>query len=111
MISFQAGRRKWWTSSQTARNRARNPVAGITWLGGYLHHPPRKGRRRMTGTFNGGTPAYPIPESFRGMTKRELIAMHMMAALVQNGRIPSNKLEVADCAISYADALLKELEK
>lgn len=41
-----------------------------------------------------------------GMTKREHIVIEMMKALVANGRVPDNKSEVAQCAISYADELL-----
>lgn len=42
-----------------------------------------------------------------GMTKRELIAMHIMAGL--DGTHFDTKQEMAECAIGRTDALLKEL--
>ena len=45
-----------------------------------------------------------------GMTKREMMAMHMMAHLMQNDRISSYGVQ-AEFAIKAADALLAELER
>jgi len=67
---------------------------------------------------NGNMPAMPTPPSARygadphdGMTKRELIAMHCLAAMISTKAVPSNEIEVTYHAINYADALLKELDR
>jgi len=46
-----------------------------------------------------------------GLTKREEFASRFMAALIENGDVPLNQLEVANAAIAYADALLERLKK
>jgi len=46
-----------------------------------------------------------------GLTKREEFASRFMAALIANGDVPANHLDVADVAIAYADALLQRLKK
>lgn len=46
----------------------------------------------------------------QGLTKREMMAMHMMAHLMPNESIASYE-DQASCAIKAADALLAELER
>ena len=68
---------------------------------------------------NSDMPAMPIeidghgqyaPEAHTGLTKREMFAMHMMAAC-RVGRTYNNWSNAAIDAIEMADALLSELEK
>ena len=70
---------------------------------------------------NGDMPAMPITlkdgeiwsEDFdyaNGLTKREMMAMHMMAHLMPNERLKSYE-EQASYALMAADALLAELER
>ena len=47
---------------------------------------------------------------FSGLTKREMMAMHMMAHLMPNERLQSYE-EQASYALMAADALLAELER
>ena len=47
---------------------------------------------------------------FSGLTKREMMAMHMMAHLMPNERLKSYE-EQASYALMAADALLAELER
>jgi hypothetical protein len=49
--------------------------------------------------------------NFPGMTLRYYFAVKAMQALIANGHIPTNKMDVADVAIAYADALLERLKK
>lgn len=46
---------------------------------------------------------------WRGMTKREMIAMHMMASIITQGA-PAF-IHAAEDAVNAADALLAELER
>lgn len=55
------------------------------------------------------------PTLATGLTKREMMAMHMMQGLISanatyGGRMDARDLTAAD-AVAYADALLAELEK
>ena len=68
---------------------------------------------------NSDMPAMPIeingfgkyaPEVYGGLTKREMFAMHMMAAC-RVGRTYNNWSNAAIDAIEMADALLEELDK
>ena len=68
---------------------------------------------------NADMPAMPIeidghgqyaPEAHTGLTKREMFAMHMMAAC-RVGRTYNNWSDAAIDAIEMADALLSELEQ
>ena len=71
---------------------------------------------------NGDMPAMPVDrcdsdaseagiQVFSGLTKREMMAMHMMAALMwQGGEFDSAQAQ-AECAIEATDALLAELER
>ena len=67
-------------------------------------------------TKNSDLPAMPITHEqakdadMWGLTKREMMAMHMMAHLMQNERLSSYG-EQAYFAIKAADALLAELER
>ena len=77
---------------------------------------------------NGDMPAMPVDrcdadaieagiQAFSGLTKREMIAMHMMAAItsaaVSNGlaTADSDASGIAMAAVFAADALLAELER
>lgn len=65
---------------------------------------------------NGNKPASPSSlQTFMGMSKRELIAMHAMQAHLiahkSDNKLLPNAKEVASEAVIYADALLKELER
>ena len=48
-----------------------------------------------------------------GLTKRETFAMHAMQGILSNSalKMDVNRIEIANFAIDYADALLEELEK
>ena len=70
---------------------------------------------------NGDMPAMPVDrcdadaieagiQVFSGLTKREMMAMHMMAHLMPNERLKSYE-EQASYALMAADALLAELER
>ena len=70
---------------------------------------------------NGNIPTMPIQlaagevcskeyDTADGLTKREMIAMHMMAHLMPNERLQSYE-EQASYALMAADALLAELER
>ena len=70
---------------------------------------------------NGDMPAMPVDrrdadaietgiQVFSGLTKREMMAMHMMAHLMPNERLQSYE-EQASYALMAADALLTELER
>ena len=70
---------------------------------------------------NGDMPAMPVDrcdadaievgiQVFSGLTKREMMAMHMMAHLMPNERLQSYE-EQASYALMAADALLAELER
>lgn len=79
---------------------------------------------------NGDMPANPITNhelaisinnggsSFGGLTKREMMAMHAMQGLLSSDsssiafyRDSSDAQSLAQSAVAFADALLKELEK
>ena len=51
----------------------------------------------------------PIAEAMYGLTKREMIAMHLMAGLADSLR--SYPSQCAKIAVEHADALLTELEE
>ena len=67
---------------------------------------------------NADMPAMPVPNTSygedmvpaEGMTKREMMAMHMMAHMMPNERLQSYE-EQASYALMAADALLAELER
>jgi len=67
-------------------------------------------------TKNGDMPAMPITSEqavdadMWGMSKREMMAMHMMANLMLHECLGSYE-DAAMCATSAADALLEELER
>ena len=50
-------------------------------------------------------------DTANGLTKREMMAMHMMAALVGIGGICGDEKYIAEMAARSADALLAELER
>ena len=56
-----------------------------------------------------GTDGLPTHEAEFGLTKREMMAMHMMAALVGIGGICGDEKYIAEMAARSADALLAEL--
>lgn len=66
---------------------------------------------------NADMPAMPATlatgEVFEGLTKREKIAIHMMASLIQNGAINEigNEDWYAKRACQLSDFLLEELDK
>ena len=66
---------------------------------------------------NGDTPAMPITYEqaiearMRGLTKREMIAMHMMAAMLSRSGHSLNEHDVARNATRAADALLAALDR
>ena len=60
-------------------------------------------------TKNADVPAMPI--AFNNMTKRELIAMHMMAAMLSKSGHSLNEHDVARDAVRAADALLAAATK
>ena len=77
----------------------------------------------MSMNTNGDMPAIPFEEvqsrlrglpnkwaNHKGLTKRETMAMHMMAHLMPNERLQSYE-EQASYALMAADALLAELER
>ena len=54
--------------------------------------------------------AFPSSSS-RGMDLRDYFAGQALQGLITNGEIPTSKLEVAACAVEYADALIEFLNK
>ena len=48
---------------------------------------------------------------FEGLTKREMMAMHMMAGMLSKSGHSLNESDVARDAVRAADALLAELER
>ena len=64
---------------------------------------------------NADMPAMPLPlgaettEGCQGLTKREMMAMHMMASIITQGS-PAF-IHAAEDAVNAADALLAELER
>ena len=64
---------------------------------------------------NADMPAMPTQNGggdiYGGFTKREMMAMHMMAASRSRGSIYSSWVDMAMDAIEMADALLAELER
>ena len=64
---------------------------------------------------NGDLPAMPITGEqandcdYQGMSKREMVAMHMMASIITQGAPAFN--HAAEDAVIAADALLAELER
>ena len=63
---------------------------------------------------NGDMPAMPTQcnggDFFGGLTKREMMAMHMMNGLLSKSGHSLNERDVARDAVRAADALLAELE-
>ena len=65
---------------------------------------------------NADMPAMPLPlgaettEGCQGLTKREMMAMHMMAARISIPGAPDDEF-YAKRAVAATDALLAELEK
>ena len=59
---------------------------------------------------NGDMPAMPINLA-DGLSKREMIAMHMMAAMLSKSGYSLNEHDVARNATRAADALLAALER
>ena len=57
-----------------------------------------------------GTDGLPTHEAEFGLTKREMMAMHMMAARVSIPGAPDDEFD-AKRAVAATDALLAELEK
>lgn len=70
---------------------------------------------------NGDMPAMPFvdngfgqykPEAYAGLTKREMMAMHVLGHIVKDGfNEGGNEGYYASRAVTLADALLKELSK
>ena len=64
-------------------------------------------------TKNGDLPAMPVHANgsyiYSGLTKREMIAMHLMASIITQGA-PAF-IHAAEDAVNAADALLSELER
>ena len=58
-----------------------------------------------------GTDGLPTHEAEFGLTKREMMAMHMMAASRSRSSNYSSWVDMATDAIEMTDALLAELEK
>ena len=54
-----------------------------------------------------------LEDSSYGLTKREMFAMNAMQGILSNSalKMDINRIEIANFAIGYADALLAELEK
>jgi len=57
-----------------------------------------------------GTDGLPTHEAEFGLTKREMMAMHMMAARISIPGAPDDEFD-AKRAVAATDALLAELEK
>lgn len=53
----------------------------------------------------------PTAMTFQGFTKREMMAMHMMAGFNANPTVEMNEHDMATLSVAYADALLYELER
>lgn len=73
---------------------------------------------------HGGGPAYPMQMELGktddgqpytwftvGLTKREKLAAMMMAALISNGEVPTNKEDLCEVSVALTDALLERLKK
>ena len=66
---------------------------------------------------NGKMPAMPLPlgtETERwcqGLTKREIMAMHILSGLLSDYEFDVTRQMAAEIAVQQADALLAELEK
>ena len=66
---------------------------------------------------NSDVPAMPLPlgndttAGCDGLTKREMMAMHMMAGMLSRSGHSLNESDVAKDATRAADALLAELER
>ena len=66
---------------------------------------------------NGKMPAMPLPlgtETERwcqGLTKREMMAMHILSGLLSDYEFDVTRQMAAEIAVQQADALLAELEK
>ena len=58
-----------------------------------------------------GTDGLPTHEAEFGLTKREMMAMHMMAASRSRSSNYSSWVDMATDAIEMTDALLAELER
>jgi hypothetical protein len=67
----------------------------------------------MNAQQNGDSPAYPTTDGDWGLTKRELFAIKLMAALIShpNADLTKESKAFAAYAVSNADALLAELSK
>lgn len=71
---------------------------------------------------NGDMPAMPVDrcdsdaieagiQVFSGLTKREMMAMHMMASVMLRNDVTGTLCDFAEVATEAADALLAELER
>ena len=57
-------------------------------------------------------PAFPIPQLYRGLTKRELFAaMALQGWLADSGGSMSSARDAARYAVDHADALIEALSK
>lgn len=69
---------------------------------------------------NADLPAMPVelsgfgqyaPIAYMGMTKREMMAMHILSGLLSDYEFDVTRQMAAEIAVQQADALLAELEK
>lgn len=60
--------------------------------------------------FDGNSGPHLTQTTNYGLTKREMMAMHMMAGLNANPTVEMNEHDMATLAVTYADALLWELD-
>ena len=66
---------------------------------------------------NGKMPAMPLPlgteteKWCQGLTKREIMAMHILSGLLSDYEFDVTRQMAAEIAVQQADALLAELEK
>ena len=66
---------------------------------------------------NGKMPAMPLPlgteteKWCQGLTKREMMAMHILSGLLSDYEFDVTRQMAAEVAVQQADALLAELEK
>ena len=66
---------------------------------------------------NGKMPAMPLPlgteteKWCQGLTKREMMAMHILSGLLSDYEFDVTRQMAAEIAVQQADALLAELEK
>ena len=69
---------------------------------------------------NADMPAMPVelcgfgsyePTAYTGLTKREMMAMHILSGLLSDYEFDVTRQMAAEIAVQQADALLAELEK